>query len=114
MCTECGKMFPAENDLKRHMLAHDPQIQCEHCAKKFPIMANLKKHILAMHTDEKDLPYKCEFCGKGFSLKFKHQQHVNTHTKAFPYQCRFCLKRFNASSNRRDHEVKTHGDSRKF
>ena len=41
-----------------------------------------------------DKPYKCDICGRGFSVNYYLQKHIRTHTGDKPYKCDICGKGF--------------------
>jgi KRAB domain-containing zinc finger protein len=45
---------------------------------------NLQRHI-GIHTG--DQPYKCDVCGKGFSVNCYLQKHMRRYTGDTPYKC---------------------------
>jgi uncharacterized Zn-finger protein len=71
------------------------------------LISSYCKVLLTKYKGEK--PFKCELCGKRFSLDFNLRTHWRTHTGEKPYVCKFphCNKRFTQSSNLTAHE-KTH------
>ena len=48
---------------------------CKFCDKRFTTNANLKVHEAAIHT--RDLPYKCDYCNKGFIRKKACKEHMD-------------------------------------
>ncbi len=60
------------------------------CGKTFPAKVKLKVHHLRMHVDDKDRPYQCNDCGRGFAVSRQLSAHrMMAHIKTRPYKCRF-------------------------
>ena len=48
-------------------------VQCQDCDKSFPCMSKLRRHEV-VHTKVK--PFKCDYCGKGFSQQCSVTVHI--------------------------------------
>ena len=61
-----------------------------------------------IHTVDK--PYKCDVCGRGFSLLQPLKIHQRTHTGEKTYKCDVCGKRFSQSPSLEVHQRIHTGD----
>lgn len=94
-------------------------VECNIC-KRYMTESKLANHIRLMHVDEskKDgsivvRPYKCEHCGKSYSIKYTWQQHVKTHTEGRP-KCPECGDTFASAFGLFRHRVRNHDVEHNF
>ena len=76
--------------------------------QSFSFLGNLALHIRAQHMDASNRPYQCHICGKGFTIKPKLDDHVNSHTGARPWKCIMCGKCYGSRDIMVRHRRKIH------
>ena len=107
-CSICGKLFLEARALKAHLKCHQEKIPCPECGVK---VRHLDFHMKQVHTPDDQQPHQCQDCGKGFfDMGHLEKHRMNVHLKLRPYNCRYgCDIAYNDTSNRNQHEKKTHG-----
>lgn len=57
-------------------MSSDPEKKCPLCPYSTPFLGNLKRHI-NLHKGER--PFKCNVCGKKYTLKQNLKRHYAVH-----------------------------------
>ncbi|XP_062570465.1 zinc finger protein 235-like [Saccostrea cucullata] len=123
-CETCGRRFYSQMARSRHMDTHNSSRKrlCEICGKFIKWGSSLRLHQIRhrIHdnvstkerSDIADIPYVCEFCGKGFCKKSPYEKHkINKHERKKKVKktpdgrmiCDTCGKSFSCSSTYRRH-----------
>ena len=78
--------LPASSAKSYIMNFNDPYVRivlvCKICSKEqHPERPQHWKRHYMTHSDESELPFRCDVCNKGFSRKDTMQKHAKTHVK---------------------------------
>ena len=93
-CTELGPAVKDISPLPYHARTEHvaKRFTCPHYPCTYASKGNLTEHV--RHIHENAARYRCETCGKGFSIRSHYYGHLAAHTGVKRYVCSVCLKEF--------------------
>ena len=112
-CSQCGRKLPSINSLKQHIKKVHEKVPCVQCGKLIGVLC-MKRHVYQAHTPNDQKKYKCEICGKGFSVKENFLEHNNVHTGEKPFKCKFCSACFASRGTHAAHQRSHLGHRRNY
>ncbi|XP_031978746.1 zinc finger protein 710 isoform X2 [Corvus kubaryi] len=115
VCTECGMEFSQIHHLKQHSLTHKvgakgPLGCCPHRAQRRCASAGCgcwRRGVAQcpQSWEEGVKEFKCEVCGREFTLQANMKRHMLIHTSVRPYQCHICFKTFVQKQTLKTHMI---------
>jgi len=112
-CTECGKVFPNEMKLNRHMAVHTipATIPCDICNRMYREQKDLNIHKKQIHFVSYEA---CKICGKEFKNKTHLNDHMKSHSGIRDKTCDLCGKGFSQNKILKRHVEQFHAENNQF
>ncbi|KAG8145276.1 putative Zinc finger protein [Naja naja] len=116
VCTECGMEFSQIHHLKQHSLTHKvgrphwghmgtQQPPPPPTALPGPSRGSEPGHGGHFCLFQGVKEFKCEVCGREFTLHANMKRHMLIHTSVRPYQCHICFKTFVQKQTLKTHMI---------
>ena len=82
------------------------RFMCPRCPCTYSCKGSLNEHV--RHIHENASRYRCETCGKGFSIRSHYYDHLASRTGVKRYVCSVCLREFTLKCNLKAHMLHFH------
>ena len=106
-CDQCPKRFAQSSQLRQHASIHSVvgTHVCPTCGEAFTRPWRLQSHRRAAHAedDASQKRYRCDDCGREYSLRQSWVYHRLTHSSDRPFQCDVCSRQFRVIGQLRQH-----------
>lgn len=107
-CPDCGQEFGSRARRDAHIASgihtDSPKFQCSECEKVFDADDKLKKHAVR-HSNER--PYKCHICGKTYKSDWYFKVHQRVHANHKCGKCgKTCSGEAELIAHLKEHETK--------
>ena len=98
-CPRCPEKIMGNKNLKKHLKIHERE--CSFCKK---LLCNKKSRIAhEVRAHKEKAHYKCNICGKVFSILSYYRQHQTTVCVTAAKECSLCGKRYLTEKHYQDH-----------
>ena len=81
---------------------------CPRCPCTYSCKSSLNEHV--RHIHENASRYRCDTCGKGFSIRSNYYDHLAAHSGVKRYACPTCKTQFTFRNDLKVHVVRFHPD----
>ena len=107
-CTELDPAFKDTNPLPYHARTEHvgKRFTCPRCPCTYASKGGLTEHVRLIH--ENAARYRCDTCGKGYSIRSHYYGHLAAHTGVKRYVCSVCLTEFTRKSTMKAHMLQFH------
>lgn len=107
-CLDCGSVFKDRSQLQYHNRVNHAgtRFKCPQCGCTFARKSGLNEHV--KHIHQHIARYRCDFCGKGFSIRSQYFDHLATHTGVKRNLCSICNKQFTFRNDLKVHIHRFH------
>merc|ERR1712141_327494 len=105
-CEDCGKIFKAAWQLKKHKVIHDCSrhlFKCpvEQCDRKYTTESNVVAHVRSCHGEQKTFVCPEESCQQSFAHKCSLKRHLANHERILEMYNRIARNRKKREKKRR-------------
>ena len=102
---QCSKRGPALTYYARTEHVRK-RFACTRCPSTYASKSGLTEHVRHIHDNASR--YRCDTCGKGFTIRSLYHDHLAVHTGIKRYVCTVCLKELTSKGNLKAHVLHFH------
>ena len=104
-CPDCDLKFSTKREKMNHHKASHGSSKCGECFEEFKSSYFLLRHMLKMHNNGH---FKCDTCGKEFTLRKKFNKHMSNHK--MHHMCDTCGFKSKSKAHMEQHMTKHTGE----
>ena len=107
-CPDCGSLFKSKYKFNQHVRTKHVNrcFRCSQCQCAYVTKVGLTEHV--KHKHENLVRYRCDTCGKGYTIRSHYYDHLAVHTGDKQNVCHICQKKFTFRSSLKSHMLFLH------